>query len=96
MSAERFLRSKTRRADRRSLAELSERPLRGGLPVLRCCPFARFRIRSVAKEDQTAAPTLHRLCPRAAVFMVWGENPERWSVLRWLSGLEDPRSKRTR
>jgi hypothetical protein len=56
MSAERFLRSKTRRADRRSLAELSERPLRGRLPVLRWCPFARFRFRCVAKEDQTAAP----------------------------------------
>src|SRR5215210_3438049 len=42
-SVERFLRSKTRRAVRRSLAELSERPLRGGLPVLRCCPSACFR-----------------------------------------------------
>jgi DNA-binding transcriptional ArsR family regulator len=44
LSVEKILRSKTRRAVRRSLAELSERPLRGGLPVLRCCPSARFPI----------------------------------------------------
>ena len=51
LNVERFLRSKTRRAVRRSLAELSERPLRGGLPVLHCCPFARFAIaRQESKE----------------------------------------------
>ena len=33
------MRSETRRAVRRSLAELSERPLRGRLPVLRWCPL---------------------------------------------------------
>jgi hypothetical protein len=40
MSGERFLRGKTRRAVRRSLAELSERPLRARRPVLRWWPFA--------------------------------------------------------
>ena len=39
-----FAVGETRRAVRRSLAELSERPLRGRLPVLHCCPFARFPV----------------------------------------------------
>src|SRR5215218_8385194 len=39
-SEERFSRSETRRAVRLCLAELSERTLRGRLPVLRCRPFA--------------------------------------------------------
>ncbi len=39
-----FAEGETRRAVRRSLAELSERPLGGRLPVLHCCPFARFPV----------------------------------------------------
>jgi hypothetical protein len=67
--------------------------------MLDCRPFrALAQFRCVAKENRTAAAhhTLHRLCTQVPVFMVWDENPKRWSVLQWWSGLEDPRSKRTR
>jgi hypothetical protein len=36
-------------------AELSERPLRGRLPVLHCCPFARFPVQ-VCREGPDGCP----------------------------------------
>jgi hypothetical protein len=75
------LRSKTRRAAGslyRLEAELSERPLRGGLPVLDCRLFRELaQFRCLAKENRTAAAhhTLRRLCTQVPVFMVWGESP---------------------
>ncbi len=47
----------------KSLAELSERPLRGRLPVLRCCPLcALLSLDSESEEpDHRDAKSLHRL-----------------------------------
>ena len=59
MSGERFS-SKAKPGGRpeasRLEAELSERPLRGRLPVLHCCPSARFS--TAWSREQGALPTL--------------------------------------
>jgi hypothetical protein len=60
MSGERSLRSKTRRAVRRSLAELSERTLRRRLPVLRCLPLRALPYRSIARARN---PITKKLSP---------------------------------
>jgi hypothetical protein len=73
-------------------ASLARRTADATLPPLRALPGSgKLRLKT-----GRLPPILHRLCIRTTVFMVWGENPERWSVLQWLSGLEGPRSKRTR
>ena len=60
----------TRRAVRRSLAELSERPLRGRLPVLRCLPLCALPYRSIARVRNPITATLStstiKLTSRAA------------------------------
>src|SRR5215207_2639002 len=73
-------------------ASLARRTADATLPPLRALPGSG----KLRMKTGRLPPILHRLCTRTTVFMVWGENPERWSVLQWLSGLEDPRSKRTR
>jgi hypothetical protein len=66
LSVEKILRSKTRRAVRRSLAELSERPLRGGLPVLRCLPLCALPYRSIARVGNPITVTLSASIVRAS------------------------------
>src|SRR5215204_6149172 len=73
-------------------ASLARRTADATLPPLRALPGSgKLRLKT-----GRLPPILHRLCIRTTVFMVWGENPERWSVLQWLSGLEGPRSEERR
>ena len=64
-------------------------PLRGRLPVLRCCPFARVPVQVCCEggpDGCSAHPTVRGLCTQAPAFMVCGESPgkmEWFAVVEW-------------